>query len=211
MGRLEGWQNDSKEITMSKKLLLDNSVAVEFRRMCARGPGLPALLEDRITDSEFYVWVPEDVSSVDTRRLREDIFYPGSFDVDPMLMQAIGEFLASEPNGVVVADTYQDLAEPKPDWFNSLEWFSFARESSPPRIFPFLRKDRYNAEAYATLLRAASPYPTTITLTSVGDPQSLTCGIDLNSHPMVLHELLDRVRQVMVGVFDERSMLVWSR
>ena len=73
--------------------------------MCARGPGLPALLEDGITDGEFYVWVPEDVSSVDTRRLREDIFYPGYFDVDPMLMQAMGELLASEPNGVVVGET----------------------------------------------------------------------------------------------------------
>ena len=196
---------------MSKKLALDTSIALEFRSLVHGGPGLPALLEDRITDGEFYVWVPDEVTSVDTRRLREDIFYPASFDVDPVRMQTIGEFLTCEINGLVIADTYDELSDPKPDWFRSLEWFSFAMQASPPRLFPFLRKERYHEKTYSDLFRAASPYPTTVMLTSITDPLGLASGMDLNSHAGVLHELLDRVRQLMVGVFDERSMLVWSR
>jgi hypothetical protein len=196
---------------MSKNLMFDASVALEFRRLVHGGPGLPALLEDRITDGEFYVWVPDEVTSVDTRRLREDIFYPASFDVDPVRMQAIGEFLTCEMNGLVIADTYHELSHPKPDWARSLEWFSFARQPGPPRLFPFLRKERYNVKTYSDLFGAASAYPTTVMLTSITDPLDLASGMDLNSHAGVLHELLDRVRQLMVGVFDERSMLVWSR
>jgi len=126
-------------------------------------------------------------------------------------MQDIGEFLTGEANGLIIADTYHELSRPNPNWSGSLEWFSFKRQPGPHQLFPFLRKKHYNVQTYSALLGAATPYPTTIMLTSIANPLTLACGMDLNSHPQVLDELLERVRQLMVGVFDERSMLVWRR
>lgn len=197
---------------MSKKLFLDSAVVPEFRWFVHGGLGLGIHLQDRIVGGEFYVWVPDEFTSIDQTRFQQDIFSPIRFNVDPARMQAISEFLDSEPNGVVIADTSREVSEPRLERFRLLEWFSVRNPAiNKTYLCVFLRKEQFNAESYRALMAESSAYTTTLTLTSVTSPERLVSGMDLNTHPDVLQELLDRVKQVMVGVFDEMSMLVWHR
>jgi hypothetical protein len=198
----------------TKKRVLNAAVGDDFREFLRGSMCLGRLLENRMSGGQFWVWMPDAVTPIDTKRFREDIFYPTPFDVKPSLKRHLSNFLMSEPNAIVIADTFRDLSEPKPDWFSSLEWFAMRNpllRSGEVCLCAFLRGDHYNADLLDRLTRSASPYPTTLTLTSLRRSETLQSGMDLALHPEVLQELLDRVCEVMVGVFDESSMLVWTR
>jgi hypothetical protein len=198
---------------MPKALPLAESVLVNFRELLRGSLGLGSHLENRVTDGKLWVWVPEVLTSIDPRRLREDIFYPETFDVDPVRKEAIRNFLSVEPAGLVIADTAYEPSEARPDRLDSMEWFSLhpAYNPSKIRVCVFVRGPEFSDASYDALVGAASPYPTTLVLTALPDSSELRSGVHLDPPSQILQNLLDRVQSVMVGVFDELSMMVWSK
>ena len=158
------------------------------------------------------MWAPDTFASIDPASLNDDVFYPNPFDVSAVATESISDFLASEPNALVIADTFREPSDMGAASLGALKWFSVTSPSAgEKRVCVFCRSTDFNSESYAKLLGEASPYTTTIVVTSLRHPELLTCGMDLDEHPQLLDELLARTAQVMLGVFDERSLFVWKR
>jgi len=68
-----------------------------------------------------------------------------------------------------------------------------------------------NRQLYPEVERVSSPYPTTIVLTSLPDGLAIRCGGDYAIDSEIIQSLVTRVEHILLGVFDERSMMVWSR
>src|SRR6266566_4444262 len=154
---------------MAKAMALDESVLVNFCDVLKGSLGLGSHLRDRVADGQLWVWVPEALTSIDPRRLREDIFYPETFDVDPTRKDAIRSFLSLEPNGLVIADTFYEPSKSKPDYFGNIEWLSLCPtyDLGKIRICVFARGPQLSDASYDALMVAASPYPTTVVFTSL--------------------------------------------
>jgi hypothetical protein len=199
--------------SMAKALGLDASVLVNFCDVLKGSPGLGSHFRYRVADGQLWVWVPEALTSIDPRRLREDIFYPETFDVDPIRKDEIRSFLSSEPNGLVIADTFYEPSKSKPGHFVDLEWFSLCPTYDPSqiRVCVFVRGPQLSDASYDALMAAASPYPTTVVCTSLPVGSDLASGIHLDMHSQILENLLHRTQIVIVGVFDELSMMGWSK
>lgn len=198
---------------MARTLSLDVSVLGTFRDLLRGSLGLGSYLVDRLDDGELSVWVPEGVTVVEPKRLREDVFYPESFDIEEVRKETIRRFLNTEPDGLVIADTAYRPTDPTPDYFREIETFSLAPMYDPGqrRLCVFARGPQLSEAAYDALLRAASPYPTTLTVTSLREGAGLSPGVHLNAQSEVLQAIINRTKGLMVGVFDESSMMVWSK
>lgn len=172
----------------------------------------PTLAERELVPCTLKVWVPEKITEIEPSALDRDFAgYRAPFTVRDALFALLTAHLHAEAGGVVIADTSRSLSDPWPDWLRDVTWFSCSSPSGATRHRVCVLVDSRNAtpEGYARLVRAASPYPTVLTLTSLPQDFAIRSGEHLEEDR--LRTLLDRVAQILVGVFDERSMMIWTR
>ncbi len=137
--------------------------------------------------------------------------YRQPFAVREAVFSLLTDHLQAERGGVVIADTSRSPSDPQPDWFEGLTCFSCGspRGGTHARVCVLVDGQNATPENYARLLRAASPYPTVLTLSSLPPNLAIHSGEHLEG--IRLQALLDRLARILVGVFDERSMMIWTR
>jgi hypothetical protein len=192
-----------------KAIQLENNAIPLFRERLRGSLGLGPYLEQHIAGGSLWVWAPEVSTPIDLGRLNEDIFYPASTDLESTLTNALLRHFKTDPSAVLVADTAYRLEHVRPD---SLQWFSLDSFHDPGqrRICAFLTGAAADEKAVEELVAVASPYPTTLVFTSLTHAADLTRGVYLDPRNAVLQDLVQAVKHVLVGVFDERTMLIWS-
>lgn len=196
---------------MPKLVCLDTEFIAPFRRKLHGGLGLGWRLSERkLTPCTLAVWLPDDLTTAPLNLDYDFERWERPFDIRKELFSVLDAHLR-EPGAVVIADTSRGSCGPRPQWFDQLTWFTC--EPLPPaaelRMCAVVEHSRASDQVFEILLREASPYATVLTLSSLPAGVHLGSGDHLDAGQ--LEALMDRVERILVGVYDERSMMLWTR
>jgi hypothetical protein len=197
---------------MTKLLCLDSTFLEAFRRKLRGGTVLGHVLAQRgLVPCTLAVWVHESMTSIRPPDLDHDfVDYELPFNIRNELFAVLDAHLR-RPGAIVIADTTRHPSAARPADFQELTWFSCnpAKPVTEPYMCAVLAGPQAGVQAYERLLREASPYTTVLTLTTLPPGMAIRSGDHLDLAQIDV--LLGRVDHILVGAFDERSMILWSR
>lgn len=194
---------------------LNESFFPEFESVLGGGMLFGPLLNNKggLRDGTLSVWVSKEVGEILPGQWRTDIFWPHPFHYKQELYAFIDRFFGRDRNGIMVTDTsLSPSMDNNQEYLQGLEWFSCdsPRKKEKQVIAAYVTSQSAEHNRYDDLLGVAWPYPTTILLTSLPPGHQLRNGAYYGINSDIIRHLLERVSHVLVGVFDERSMAVWT-
>lgn len=199
---------------MAKVLKLEKQWLAQFTESLAASPaiGRLALQAISLTTGQLEVWVPDVMASLPPQELQQDYLqYEESFGVDEAIYSYFDQHLRNERNKLAIADTHRSVVGEQEKI--EVSWFLLNPPSQPERIqvCAYISGSDASPGAYDSFLNEASPYPKTIVLTSLDPKFTLSSGDYLSSESPVLKSLMLNVEHILLGVFDERSFMIWTR
>ena len=199
---------------MAKLISLNESFIPEFESMLGGGMIFGSLLIKRdLGDGSLSAWVSERIGEISPHQLRTDIFWPHPFKYNQELYVFFDRFFEKNRNGILVADTPLTPSMPNNQKFlKGLEWFSCDGpwKEYKQRITVYVTSQSAEHNRYKNILGVAWHYPTTILLTSLPPDQGLRNEAHYGIDSETIRHLIERVDHIMLGIFDERSMAVWT-
>lgn len=201
---------------MAKHLPLDESWWTPFNDLLGASPtfGPLAIDSEMLGKGTLQAWVPEGMNSLPSRNLLSDIDYQESFGVWESLVQSFSCHLEQGARRLIIADTRNSQPLFPAKWETlELSWFicQSLRASTASNACLYLTERQNAEEKFDHLMSFAGGYPTVITLTSLPPDTTITPGDYLALDAPVLASLVARIERIFVGIFDERSYMVWSR
>jgi hypothetical protein len=197
----------------SKNLALDNSFLPAFKRRLVGSLVMGDLLVDKpLQDGHLSVWVPHDRGSIRLEDLDNDIFYPSGFSFVEDLYEFLDNYFVTYPLGLLVAVTSREES-----WDNSimgdLPWFSCdLSDGSPERpILAYLSSQNAHHDMYGMVDSWSARYPKSWVLSSMSNSYEIKSHECYKYSSELVTTIIETIDHILIGVFDETSMMVWSR
>jgi hypothetical protein len=198
---------------MSTFTLLDNSLISAFTSRLQNSIALGEIFRHKSFESgHLRIWVPPEYAVIDSTQLDYDIFYPNKISFENELYEFLDSYFSNTPHGLLIAASPRE-----PQWDNSIlgdtAWFSTdsSRNSSDKSIMLYLKSEKADHNMYNQLKRWSSSYQSAWALSSMTNGPEINTGkyYDINSNE--IQTIIKTVDHILLGVFDERSMMVWSK
>lgn len=228
MASMARWHN-GQEIGMIQKRVLDGSYLPNFRQLLfdglAFGPLLPRLID--LEKGALSVWVPESLPAVLPSQLETDVFHGlhGVAEIRREVGLYLGSRIDDGTDWLLLGETYHLATEPPPE--KDRERFIWATVSSAlpvyvgrdspiaPAVHKFrsvcMRTRGIDLEGWDSFTKKLKEYPS---IALIARPPA---DLDLKSSEFSelagepLFKLLRSTHYILVGVFDEMSMMLWER
>lgn len=198
---------------MVKQLQLDQKWFGPFIDLLNAAPTFGPLMVNSglLQSGRLETWVPAEVDALPSQDLGSDFFYGQPFDPWNNLCECFNRHLAKGPNQLIIADT-RSRAMP----LNMGPNLSSFTCQSPHnyrehQVCLYLTSRTSSGAAFDDLTAFAGWYPRMFTLTSVPAHDDLSLNESVTLDSPSLADLVLRAEQVLAGVFDERSYILWTR
>jgi hypothetical protein len=160
------------------------------------------------------VLVPDNVSApgrILPSNVDEDIFFTDSVDKETGLTKLLQLEMKAADSTLLMAETSYSEPEVK-DLPDPLSWVHFTPATNVARnsAVACLERMETNEGSVKMLLSRASGYPSIIAISSARLTRFVK-GVVTHLDQEQASRIIKAVKLIAVGVFDERSMMIWSK
>lgn len=177
------------------------------------GPRIADLID--LSTGSLSVWVTDEIKSIEPKDLQTDIFYPVKKD---KLKYDIPNFLASilsENTSLILIGETDRFSNELPPVHDTVRFPWLIVSSSVPAYEKFLCVCFVNAvigwETWDAFRSELKQYPSIILVVDRPSHLLLTPGEFVKLEDTQLKDLLRCTKYILVGIFDEMSMMLWKR
>jgi len=203
---------------MAKLLDLPPSYLPSFLDILSGGLTLGQLLYtgNFWQEGSLSVWVPDHLTSLASSDFQTDPFFPEIYGLTEPVAPFLKQRLSGLTEAWVFGETFYSASyyEKLGTHEKELLWFALDRPGKPDDdacLCVSLKGSRgVTEEQCDELLRECSGYPTVLAVSS----PTADLPVRKGTAPLIDHETLKssiRPQHVLVGVFDEMSLMMWSR
>ena len=195
---------------------LDSSFLPHFQEMLERGftlgPRVANLID--LSNGSLNVWMPKEITTISPKDLSTDINYPKPWESKTEICKYLVSVLPKDSSTLLLGETHRFVNE-KPPLQEAMHFAWLIVSSSIPAYDRFLCVCSINLvidhQTWSDFRREIKLYPSIVVIAKQPADLALTRGEFNELEENRLTALLEGTQYVLVGVFDEMSMIVWAR